>query len=57
MNLGGDHLQFAFDKAELRPEDRELLTRETITSLLDERTHAVPTAPWRPGGRGRRGPK
>ena len=27
MNLGGDHLKFAFDKAELRPEDRELLSR------------------------------
>ena len=27
MNLGGDHLKFAFDKAELRPDDRELLSR------------------------------
>jgi outer membrane protein OmpA-like peptidoglycan-associated protein len=27
MNLGGDHLKFEFDKAELRPEDRELLGR------------------------------
>jgi outer membrane protein OmpA-like peptidoglycan-associated protein len=27
MNLGGDHLKFAFDKAELRAEDRELLSR------------------------------
>jgi outer membrane protein OmpA-like peptidoglycan-associated protein len=27
MNLGGDHLKFEFDKAELRPEDRELLAR------------------------------
>jgi outer membrane protein OmpA-like peptidoglycan-associated protein len=27
MNLGGDYLKFAFDKAELRPEDRELLSR------------------------------
>jgi outer membrane protein OmpA-like peptidoglycan-associated protein len=27
MNLGGDHLKFEFDKAELRPEDRELLSR------------------------------
>jgi outer membrane protein OmpA-like peptidoglycan-associated protein len=27
MNLGSDHLKFAFDKAELRPEDRELLSR------------------------------
>ena len=27
MNLGSDHLKFEFDKAELRPEDRELLSR------------------------------
>jgi outer membrane protein OmpA-like peptidoglycan-associated protein len=27
MNLGSDHLKFAFDKAELRPQDRELLSR------------------------------
>ena len=27
MNLGGDRLKFEFDKAELRPEDRELLSR------------------------------
>jgi outer membrane protein OmpA-like peptidoglycan-associated protein len=27
MNLGGDHLKFEFNKAELRPEDRELLSR------------------------------
>jgi outer membrane protein OmpA-like peptidoglycan-associated protein len=27
MNLGGNHLKFEFDKAELRPEDRELLSR------------------------------
>jgi outer membrane protein OmpA-like peptidoglycan-associated protein len=27
MNLGSDHLKFAFDKAELRAEDRELLSR------------------------------
>ncbi len=27
MNLGGDHLKFAFDKAELRPQDKELLSR------------------------------
>ncbi|HUG53335.1 MAG TPA: OmpA family protein [Vicinamibacteria bacterium] len=27
MNLGGDHLKFEFDKADLRPEDRELLSR------------------------------
>jgi outer membrane protein OmpA-like peptidoglycan-associated protein len=27
MNLGSDYLKFAFDKAELRPEDRELLSR------------------------------
>jgi outer membrane protein OmpA-like peptidoglycan-associated protein len=27
MNLGSDHLKFEFDRAELRPEDRELLSR------------------------------
>jgi outer membrane protein OmpA-like peptidoglycan-associated protein len=27
MNLGGDHLKFEFNKAELRPEDKELLSR------------------------------
>ena len=27
MNLGGDHLKFGFDKADLRPQDRELLSR------------------------------
>jgi outer membrane protein OmpA-like peptidoglycan-associated protein len=27
MNLGSDHLKFEFDKAELKPEDRELLSR------------------------------
>jgi outer membrane protein OmpA-like peptidoglycan-associated protein len=27
MNLGGDHLKFEFNKAELRPEDREVLSR------------------------------
>jgi outer membrane protein OmpA-like peptidoglycan-associated protein len=27
MNLGGDHLKFAFDKAELRPQDKEVLSR------------------------------
>jgi outer membrane protein OmpA-like peptidoglycan-associated protein len=27
MNLGSDHLKFAFDKAELGPSDRELLSR------------------------------
>jgi outer membrane protein OmpA-like peptidoglycan-associated protein len=27
MNLGSDHLKFEFDKADLRPEDRELLAR------------------------------
>jgi outer membrane protein OmpA-like peptidoglycan-associated protein len=27
MSLGGDHLKFEFDKADLRPEDRELLSR------------------------------
>jgi len=46
--------------AEVRPllesaEDRALLTRETITSLLDRRTRPLPTSPLRPRGRGRRG--
>jgi outer membrane protein OmpA-like peptidoglycan-associated protein len=27
MNLGGEHLKFEFNKADLRPEDRELLSR------------------------------
>jgi predicted nucleotidyltransferase component of viral defense system len=36
-------------------EDRALLTRETITSLLDQRTQSLPTSPLRPKGRGRRG--
>jgi len=27
MNLGSDHLKFEFDRADLRPEDRELLSR------------------------------
>jgi outer membrane protein OmpA-like peptidoglycan-associated protein len=27
MNLGSDHLKFEFDKAELRPGDKELLSR------------------------------
>jgi outer membrane protein OmpA-like peptidoglycan-associated protein len=27
MNLSGDHLKFEFDKADLRPQDRELLAR------------------------------
>jgi len=27
MNLGEDHLKFEFDKADLRPQDRELLSR------------------------------
>jgi outer membrane protein OmpA-like peptidoglycan-associated protein len=27
MNLSGDHLKFEFDKADLRPQDRELLSR------------------------------
>ncbi len=27
MNLGGDHLKFEFDRAELSPKDRELLSR------------------------------
>ena len=33
-------------------EDRALLTRETITSLLDQRSRSVPKAILRPGGRG-----
>ena len=46
--------------ADVRPflesaEDRALLTRETITSLLDQRTRPLPTFPLRPKGRGRKG--
>ena len=36
MNLGGDHLKFQFDKAELRPEDKELLSR--IAGILSTAT-------------------
>jgi len=36
MNLSGDHLKFAFDKAELRPEDRELLSR--VAGILSTAT-------------------
>jgi outer membrane protein OmpA-like peptidoglycan-associated protein len=36
MNLGGDHLKFAFDKAELRAQDRELLSR--IAGILSTAT-------------------
>jgi hypothetical protein len=48
--------------ADVRPflesaEDRALLTRETITSLLDQRTPPPPMAPARLRGRGRRGRK
>jgi hypothetical protein len=44
--------------ADVRPllesaEDRALLTRETITSLLDQRTELRSTSPLRPRGRGR----
>jgi Nucleotidyl transferase AbiEii toxin, Type IV TA system len=46
--------------ADVRPllesaEDRALLTRETITSLLDQRTRPLPTFPLPPKGRGRKG--
>ena len=46
--------------ADVRPllesaEDRALLTRETITSLLDQRTRPGPSFPLRPKGRGRKG--
>jgi hypothetical protein len=45
--------------ADVRPllesaEDRALLTRETITSLLDQRTRPLPTSPLRAKRRGRR---
>jgi hypothetical protein len=45
--------------ADVRPllesaEDRALLTRETITSLLDQRTRQPPTSALRPKGRRRR---
>jgi outer membrane protein OmpA-like peptidoglycan-associated protein len=36
MNLGSDHLKFEFDKAELRPEDRELLSRIAGILLTSE---------------------
>jgi len=39
MNLGGDHLKFEFDKAELRPEDRELLSR--IAGILSTSTETT----------------
>ncbi len=46
--------------ADVRPllesaEDRALLTRETITSLLDQRARLRSTSPLRPSSRGRRG--
>jgi hypothetical protein len=46
--------------ADVRPflesaEDRALLTRETITSLLDQRTRQPPESPLRPKSRGKRG--
>lgn len=48
--------------ADVRPllesaEDRALLTRETITSLLDQRIRPLSTSPLRPKGRARRGRK
>jgi len=39
MNLGGDHLKFEFNKAELRPEDRELLSR--IAGILSTSTETT----------------
>jgi hypothetical protein len=46
--------------ADVRPllesaEDRALLTRETIMSLLDQRSQPLPMSPLRPRARGRRG--
>jgi outer membrane protein OmpA-like peptidoglycan-associated protein len=40
MNLGGDHLKFEFDKAELRPTDRELLSR-IAGVLLSSRDYSI----------------
>lgn len=40
MNLGSDYLKFEFDKAELRPEDRELLSR-VAGILLTSREYTV----------------
>ena len=40
MNLGSDYLKFEFDKAELRPEDRELLSR-IAGILLTSRDYTV----------------
>jgi outer membrane protein OmpA-like peptidoglycan-associated protein len=36
MNLGSDYLKFEFDKADLRPEDRELLSRVAGILLTSE---------------------
>jgi outer membrane protein OmpA-like peptidoglycan-associated protein len=40
MNLGSDYLKFEFDKAELRPEDRELLSR-IAGILLTSRDYSI----------------
>jgi outer membrane protein OmpA-like peptidoglycan-associated protein len=40
MNLGSDHLKFDFDKAEIRPQDRELLSR-IAGILLTSRDYTV----------------
>ncbi len=40
MSLGSDHLKFEFDKAELRPEDRELLSR-VAGILLTSRDYTI----------------
>jgi outer membrane protein OmpA-like peptidoglycan-associated protein len=40
MNLGGDHLKFEFDKAELRPQDKELLSR-IAGILLTSRDYTI----------------
>jgi len=40
MNLSGDHLKFEFDKAELRPQDKELLSR-IAGILLTSHDHTI----------------
>ena len=41
MNLGSDRLKFEFDKAELRPEDRELLSRVAGILMTADQTMSI----------------
>ena len=52
MNLGSDHLKFEFDKAELRPEDRELLSRVAGHPAHLARLHHLGERPHRRRGLG-----